>query len=341
LSKVHVHHASLQVRTDRGARSGLKLPEAKRSAYGKISNLGGGGRYACLSSDREDGEWESLVIDLDGNKDLTDDPAGALRVGEEVSEIVVRHGGVDRGFRLKLVSRDQYESMTLSPLNFLKGGGTVGTDRVAWHVADCNLSGRIDEGDAAYITFDDRPWERYRGHMVILDATSAVREDGRWYGVGWRKEGNGLEIRPFRGEMHTLTVDATKVAPGASDVRCHFVRYGMGRSARMFNSDLVAGVALPSGRLGYLSGLVKTAKGQVNFVMRGLVLDKDTSLEFGKPSARLVLLQRGNEILVSQNCIAPHNVVYTLARGKVGPKVELFAPGDAEKPVSSGNMEYG
>ena len=109
----------------------------------------------------------------------------------------------------------------------------------------------------------------------------------------------------------------------------------------MFNADLVAGVALPSGRLGYLGGMVKTEKGPVNFVMRGLVLDRDTSLQFGKPSAHLVLTQRGETILVSQDCIAAHNVVYTLAKGKRGPRVEVFAPNDPEKPIHSGNMEYG
>jgi hypothetical protein len=54
-----------------------------------------------------------------------------------------------------------------------------------------------------------------------------------------------------------------------------------------------------------------------------------------------VLKQTGDQIFVSQNCVAAHNVVYTLARGKEGPVVELFAPGDTEKPVFRGNLEYG
>ena len=344
LARVHSHWAYFRTRTSPAILKKIIAPKAEAVYCGTLRGLADGDRTCCLTRATKDGAWGSLVIDLDDNKDLTDDAALTLPAPGAERMVTITHNGTAHTFVLRfLPPKKNYVNLTLSPTCGRKGIATVGGAEVKWAVADCNLSGSVDAGDTAHLDLDGDGSlaARRDGGVIVLKPSSAVCREGKWYGVSPDAAGTGIDMAPYAGDMHTLVLDCTKIPGGAKAPRELTVIYGDGKRAGLKDIDARAGVKLPAGALRHAWGSLPASPKPVRFTVRNLKLDKDLTLTLEPPTARINVQQKDGKIHVSQRCVAPQGVSYTLARGKPGPLVEVFKADDLTAPVAKGNMAYG
>jgi len=344
LAKIHSHWAYFNTRNSPAILKKITAPKAEAVFCGTLRGVAGGDRTCCLTRATKDGAWESLVIDFNGNNDLTDDAVLTLPAPGAERTVTIDHGGKDHEFVLSVQpSRRGWTRLSLSPTSGRWGTAHVDGVAVKWAVADCNLSGKTDAGDTVYLDLDGdgRIGLRKGDRAVVLKPQSAVCLKGRWYGVAPDSVGAGIDIEPYTGEMHTLVLDSSKVVENPSALSEMMLTYVDGKAAKLTQVDASAGVKLPAGRIRYLSGVLPTSPKPMRFYKYNLQMDKDVTLALAPPAAQLSVQQKDGKILVSQRIAAPEGVRYSLARGKPGPLVEVFRSDDLTTPVAKGNMAYG
>ena len=193
---------------------GTTIPRlaAEVVSCGTLGSFAGGNPACCLVRDAKKGPWKSLVIDLNGNKDLTDDAALALPAPGAERNVTISRDGTDHSFVLGFKQANRrVASISLAPAAGRTGAATVGGREIRWAAADCNLSGKLDAGDTVH--FDPGGDGGLSGQLdfetVRLKPKAAVCLGGEWYIVAPDAAGGTLDIAAYRGRMHTLTLDCS------------------------------------------------------------------------------------------------------------------------------------
>jgi len=344
LTRAHSHSAHFSARRPAAIGKGLVLPKSKVVVCGILGGFAGGDLTCCLVRDARDAPWESLVIDLNGNKDLTDDAVFALPAPGAERRVTISRDGTDHSFVLGFKQpNERVASISLAPTAGRTGAATVGGRAIPWVVADCNLSGKLDAGDTAH--FDPDGDGRLSGQLdfetVRLRPKAAVCLGGEWYTLAPDSAGGMLEVAAYRGRMHTLTLDCSRFPGGVKSLRELHITYADGSRVAFRDIDAAAGVELPAGTVRYAWGRLPTSPRPVMFTVRDLKLDKDVVLALGKPEARLSVRQTDGNIHVSHWIGAAGDVRYHLARSRPGPLVVLFRADAVMMPIARGNMIYG
>lgn len=319
-------------------RNSVKLPEAVSMMVSEFHNFAGERVKTCITRSRKDGDWEAIVIDMNGNSDLTDDKAIAVPDSKTKANIVIERNGKSYVFNGKMVHNRFSGCLTLSPMDLLSGTTTLTGDEIEWAACDCNLSGSIDAGDMVYL---DRGGNRSesRENLIRLGLEALLIQDGKWYIASGSPDGN-IAIGPYKGAMSKWTIDHSGIYRDKDAT--HTISFRSSENqATLMDARPTSGLAVPSMAWRRIYGEIKTEPKNIAYRIAKLDLTKAAVLKLEKPVAVILLKQKEDKLFVDLKINAPHEVRYVLEPTQPGPLIEVFSTDQTRKRISTGNMEYG
>jgi len=336
----HTHYCD--ARESQTSEKNLKLPDVADVLCGAFRTFAGKDTKVCFTRNTKGGNWDSFIIDLNGNQDLTDDPVLAMP-GRSMEKLTIEHEGRTYTFNASSYQNRSYARVRLSPLEGSSGSLTVNGKDIAWIACDCNLSGKLDAGDTALLDMNDDGicGDRAKDAALTIGPDSALFSDNAWFCITPAAGNNELAAAPYSGKLVHLSIDPSKIRKAGDAPHDLLLYTADNRVHNLPGVTPAAGVKVPPGTLSYISGNIKAESRAISYYVRNVTVEEDTVLTLELPESQLTVRQSGSKISVSQKVASPGGFMYRLARGKKGPLVEIFAEANPGEPVTTGNMAYG
>lgn len=336
----HVHR--FDSRASQKFKDALTLPDVAETLCGAFRTFAGKETKACFTRSAKGGKWESFIIDLNRNQDLTDDPVLAIP-GRSLEKLTLEHEGKTYTFNATAYQNRSYARLSIFALEGSSGSLLLNGEDVAWIACDCNLSGKLDAGDTALLDMngDGKYSDRKRDATLAIGPDSALFRDNAWHCVTPGDGNSELAAAPYSGKLVKLTIDQSKLKK-AGDTPQDISLYTP--DERMHNLPGVvpsAGVNVPAGTFTYVAGSIKTEPKALDYYVPNVNVEADTVLTLEPPESTISVSQSGGKINVGQKMVAEGGFSYRLARGNPGPLVEIFSEATGDEPITKGNMAYG
>ena len=346
LAQQHPHRVVFSKRTSDLVK-GVRLPQAAVVLAGTFQTFAGPNVHCCLVTSKQHGPWEHLVIDFNKNGNLTDDPKIPIPPNGRVKKMTLKRNGWPNALAVSVQGHVQAATLTIAPHNAMTGIMKFGREYVQWLAPDCNMSGKVDEGDHVHLMVDKEgqllPSEEMMDFLLVKG--NLLYRGNTWYEVVVStREKNRLISRTYRGPLRTLTLDQKGLAASKDALQTVTLQLPSGQKVTLTITDPARGIRVPALVYKNVSVSIASNPTPLQFAIPTLDMRKDFKVALNKPTLQASVSQRAGSIHVDQKVIFPKSTVKLppLKRGRVGPLVEIFAGSEATgKPIVKGNMEYG
>ncbi len=341
LTRVHTHRTHFNSRTSNSLKKNVKLPEAAGVMCGQFPALAGKNTLACITRSENAAPWGSIIIDLNRNRDLTDDKVYPLPANKAGEDFAIEADGRKIAFTAHVSQNGGQVSFSLRPKQGRTGVASLNGKDAQWIACDCNLSGRLDAGDKVYFdgNGNGKIAEGSRDPVRTLEPETLLFVEKSWYSLA-APDGEKLEVALYDGEMRRLTIDHAEITE-EKGIKHDLRLYLQDSMVSMGGVDPAEGVEVPPAVIKYLAGAIKLTPKSVGYTVRNLNLKEDKLLKLTRPRSQLSVSQSGGKINVNQRIVSDGGVRFNIARAKPGPAVEVYSERSPDEPLTKGNMAYG
>jgi len=336
------HTHSFDSRASKKLEKDLKLPDAVDVRCGSFRTLAGKDTKACFTRSTKSGKWESFIIDLNRNDDLTDDPVRPMP-SRSREKLTIEHDGRSYAFNVSAYQNRSYARVSLHAVEGTSGSLSLNGEDIAWIVCDCNLSGQLDAGDTALFDMDGdgRFGDHRKDTALVIGPGSALFRNNAWYSISAGDGNRSLTPSPYAGKLARLSIDTSKLKK-AGNTPHDILLYAPDEKRHSLPGVVPSdGVEVPVCTYAYIGGSIKTEPSAIDYHVRNITVETDTVMTLELPESKLSVRQSDGKVHVSQKVVAEGGFKFRLARGKPGPLVEIFSEETPDEPVTKGNMAYG
>lgn len=322
----------------------LKSPEGDGAKLGHIPFSSGQSIAVCMIPSKEEKDVLTFILDLNGNKDLTDDKQYRLPMGREPTDIVLEQDGRKSTFSAQTGRNSRGFVVLLRPKEWFEGTLNIGGEVNVAQVADRNLDGKISVGDHLYLRPKDEEGKtpQQKPQVMVLEEEIVMNSGAELVALKPAPDGSRVLVGPYEGPTCAIRLDLSKLMDleGAT-VSCRIITPAR---TSFSTTQPAAGFTMqvPAIEYTYLRVDAKQGDRALRFSVRKPKTKDQEELVLvpEKPTIGLTVSQKGGKIQVDQKINTTQGISYSLKRDRKGPAVEIFTA-EGEKPLTQGNMKYG
>lgn len=311
-------------------------------------------RQLALLKSPGSSHWNCLVIDQNGDKDLSNDPVLTFDKPDAVVEGSLRIGERELPVRIK-VRDGKRVSLEIKPATQVAGELVLGQTTTPLVLVDRNRDGICRLGDGLWLDFNGDGKLNHSKEFSCI--ARLVRIVDVFYELELEEDVRELRLTPYQGPMGKVALAGSVLEQLAGSQ----VYFTLGFTEPPKNREyfgLTAGLdevplSLPAQayRLYGCSIFLRKPRRSVSF-KRGkleIIAGQTLTLALEEPTMSLTVSQKGKTLNVGQATKGTDGIVFQRIMGRdtsykdyqLGPKVEVSRLETPDRPLTTGNMRYG